>query len=101
MTTNYEVIAKYILSLKADIKAKNLKIKYYETYMEYIDTHPDEFYMGHSMVKTITLNINSLRSNINELESELFLTQQKIDKNLSQRGDVIYELEDHKTISEE
>lgn len=46
MITNYEVIAKYFSSLKADINAKNEKIKYYESYMEYIDTHPDEFYMG-------------------------------------------------------
>ena len=101
MVTNYEVTAKYFSSLKADINAKNEKIKYYESYMEYIDTHPDEFYMGQSMVKTLALNINSLRNSINELKTELFLNEQKLNQLLPNRGDVKYELEDHKTISEE
>lgn len=101
MVTNYEVIAKYFSSLKADINAKNEKIKYYESYMEYIDTHPDEFYMGQSMVKTLALNINSLRNSINELETELFLNDQKLNQLLPNRGDVKYELEDYKTVSEE
>ena len=101
MVTNYEVIAKYFSSLKADINAKNEKIKYYESYMEYIDTHPDEFYMGQSMVKTLALNINSLRNSINELETELFLNDQKLNRLLPNINDVKYELEDHKTASEE
>lgn len=101
MITNYEVIAKYLSLLKADISAKNVRIKYYEAYMEYIDTHPDEFYLGHSMVKTLALNINSLRNSITELESELSVTQQKFDNLIYGGRDIKHELEDHKTISEE
>lgn len=101
MINNYELTVKHISSLKAEINAKNVKIKYYETYMEYIDTHPDEFYMGHSMVKALALNINALRVSIAELQSELFSAQKKLDELLSQRGDVKDELEDHKAVSEE
>ena len=36
-----------------------------------------------------------------ELETELFLNDQKLNQLLPNRGDVKYELEDHKTVSEE
>lgn len=101
MITKYELTVKHISSLKAEIYAKNVKIQFCKAKIEYIDTHPEEFYTGHAMIKSLILNINSLRFNITELQSELFSAQKKLDELLSQRGDVTDELEDHKTVSEE
>ena len=99
--TKYELTMRYISSLKADINAKNVTIKYYEAKIKYIEQHPEEFYTGYDLVQSLIRNINSLRFNIRELQSELFLTQQKLNQLLPNRGDVTYELEDHKTVSEE
>lgn len=101
MITKYELTVKYISSLKAEIYAKNVKIQLCKAKIEYIDTHPEEFYTGHAMIRGLIFNINSLQFNITELQSELFSAQKKLDELLSQRGDVINELEDHKTVSEE
>lgn len=99
--TKYELTVTYISSLKANINAKNAKIKYCEAKIKYIEQHPEEFYTGYDLVQSLARIINSLKFNINELEAELFLTQQKLGELLPNRGDVKDELEDHKTVSEE
>lgn len=99
--TKYELTITYISSIKADINAKNARIKYCEAKIKYIEQHPEEFYTGYDLVQSLTRIINSLKFNICELESELFLTQQKLAGLLPNRGDVKDELEDHKTIFEE
>ena len=101
MITKYELTVKHIYSLKAEIHAKNVTMQFCKAKIEYIDTHPEEFYTGHAMIKGLILNINSLQFSIAELQSELFNAQKKLDEILSQRGDVKDELEDHKAVSEE
>lgn len=101
MITKYELTVKHISSLKAEIYAKNVTMQFCKAKIEYINTHPEEFYTGNAMIKGLILNINSLRFSIAELQSELFDAQKQFDQILSQRGDVTDELEDHKAVSEE
>lgn len=76
--TKYELTIRYISSLKADINAKKVTIKYYEAKIKYIEQHPEEFYTGYDLVQSLIRNINNLRFNIYELHLSYFLLSRNL-----------------------